>query len=65
MCQMNVMLEKEDQPELVMENASMLEVTDDGVQISSLFDPPQIITGVRVIKIDFMNGKVMLGNIGA
>ena len=65
MCQMNVMLEKEDQLELVMENASMLEVSDNGVQISSLFDPPKIITGVRVIKIDFMNGKVMLGNIGA
>ena len=65
MCQMNVMLEKGEEPELVMENASMLEVTEDGVQVSSLFDPPKLITGVRVVKIDFMNGKVLLDNIGA
>ena len=65
MCQMNVMLESGDQPELVMENASLLEVTEDGVQVSSLFDPPKLIPGVRVVKIDFMNGKVLLDNIGA
>ena len=63
MCQMSVMLVKEDQDELVMENASLLEVTDDGVQVSSLFDPPQKIAGVRVMKIDFMDGKVFLENI--
>ena len=62
MCQMSVVREKDEQTEMVMENASLLEVTDDGVQISSLFDPPRIINGVRVAKIDFMNGKVFLEN---
>jgi len=65
MCQMNVMLDSGDKPELIMENASILEVTDDGIQVSSLFDPPKLIPGVRVVKIDFMNGKVLLDNIGA
>ena len=66
MCQMNVMLDSGDKPEeLIMENASLLEVIENGVQISSLFDPPRIIPGVRVVKIDFLSGKVLLDNIGA
>ena len=60
MCQMSIMMEGGDGPELVMENASLLEVTDEGIQVSSLFDPPKLIADVRVVKIDFMNGKVML-----
>jgi predicted RNA-binding protein len=64
MCQMNVMLDSGDQPELVMENASLLEVTDGGIQVSSLFDPPKLIGGVRVVKIDFMDGKVLLEKTG-
>ncbi len=62
MCQMSVLQEKGEQIEIVMENASLLEVTDDGVKVSSLFDPPRTINGVRVAKIDFMNGKVFLEN---
>ena len=62
MCQMSVVMEKDEQIELVMENASLLEVVDDGVKVSSLFDPPRTVSGVRVAKIDFMNGKVFLEN---
>jgi predicted RNA-binding protein len=62
MCQMSVVKEKDEQIEVVMENASLLEVTDDGVVISSLFDPPVTVSGVQVAKIDFMNGKVFLEN---
>lgn len=61
MCQMSVMLAKDDQAEeLIMENASLLEVKSEGVEISSLFDPPQLLQGFKVAKIDFMNGKVLL-----
>lgn len=61
MCQMSVMLAKDDQAdELIMENASLLEVKNEGVEISSLFDPPQLLPGVKVVKIDFMDGKVLL-----
>jgi len=63
MCQMSIMLEKDDQPEeLLMENASTLEVKGDGVEISSLFDPPQMVAGVKVVRIDFMSNKVFLAN---
>lgn len=58
---MSVILKSNDQPEeLIMENASLLEVKDEGIEISSLFDPPQLLSGVKVVKIDFMNGKVSL-----
>jgi predicted RNA-binding protein len=57
------MLEKDDLPaELLMENASTLEVKDEGVEIESLFDPPRIVPGVKVVRIDFMNNKVFLAN---
>jgi len=61
MCQMNVMLEKEGGDELLMEGASLLECKAEGVELSSLFDPPQLIPGVKVIRIDFLNSKVVLG----
>jgi len=61
MCQMNVLLEKEGGDELLMEGASLLESKANGVELSSLFDPPRLIPGVRVVRIDFLNGKVILG----
>ena len=58
----SVVFEKENsEEEMVMENVSLLETSDDGIQVSSLFDPPKKVDGVKVIKIDFMNGKVFLG----
>lgn len=63
MCQMRVLLERDDQPaEMIMENASLLEVKEGGVEISSLFDPPQLLSGVKVNRIDFLGGKVFLAN---
>lgn len=60
-CQMSVMLENEDKStEVVTDNASLLEVKDGGVEISSLFDPPRTLAGVKVARIDFMNSKVFL-----
>ena len=64
MCQMSVMLEKDDKEEMIMENVSLLEVINDGVRVSTLFDPPQTVPDVQVVKIDFMNGKVFLGKVG-
>ena len=61
MCQMSVLLDKNDDQELVMENVSYLELTDDGVKITTLFEEPKVIANVQVTKIDFMNGKVFLG----
>jgi predicted RNA-binding protein len=60
MCQMNIMLDRAGDQELVMENVTLLEVKDGGVEISTLFDAPQQIRDVVVTTIDFTNGKVIL-----
>ncbi len=60
MCQMNIMLDRAGDQELVMENVTLLEVKDGGVEISNLFDAPQQIRDVVVTTIDFTNGKVIL-----
>lgn len=62
MCQMSVLLEKGDNPEIIMENVSQLEVTDEGVKVSTLFEDPKVIPEVQVTRIDFLNGKVFLGS---
>lgn len=61
MCQMSVMLEKEGEDELLMESASLLESGPEGIRLISLFDPPRLIPGVQVVRIDFLNSKVVLG----
>lgn len=62
MCQMSVLLDKGDTPEIIMENVSQLEVTDEGVKVSTLFEDPKVIPEVQVTRIDFLNGKVFLGS---
>ena len=58
---MSVLLDKGENPEIIMENVSQLEVTDEGVKVSTLFEDPKTIPDVHVTKIDFLNGKVFLG----
>ncbi len=60
---MSVLLEKGDNPETVMENVSQLEVTDEGIKVSTLFEDPKTIPDVQVTRIDFLNGKVFLGTL--
>jgi len=61
MCQMKVVQEVDGREDLLMADASLLEDDPAGVRISSLFDPPRLITGVKVVRIDFLNSKVVLG----
>ena len=60
MCQMKIMQEKEGQQELVMEDVSQLEVVEEGIMISTLFEEPKLIPGVVIKTIDFLSGKTML-----
>ena len=60
MCQMKIMQDKDGQQELVMEDVSQLEVVDDGIRISTLFEEPKLIPGVTIKTIDFLAGKTML-----
>ncbi len=60
MCQMKVMLDKEGQQELVMEDVTKLEVTEDGVRVSTFFEEPKPVSGVAVNTIDFTSGILIL-----
>ena len=60
MCQMKVMLDKEGQQELVMEDVTKLEVVEDGIRVSTFFEEPKTVSGVVVKTIDFISGTVTL-----
>ncbi|MDP7530585.1 MAG: CooT family nickel-binding protein [Candidatus Scalindua sp.] len=60
MCQMKVMLDKEGQQELVMEDVIKLEVTEDGIRVSTFFEEPKTVPGVAVKTIDFTSGTLTL-----
>ncbi|MEI6564072.1 MAG: CooT family nickel-binding protein [bacterium] len=55
---MKIILKQGDNEEVVLENASMLEVIGKGVKVSALFEQPKIIQGAEVHSIDFLNGRV-------
>ena len=60
MCQMSVYLEQEGLEESIMENASRLDVEKEQITVSTLFEEPKQILGVRIESIDFLAGKVIL-----
>ena len=60
MCQMSIVLEKNNDLEKIMENVSLLEVTDAGITISTLFEEPKTVPNVVIKKIDFLEGIVTL-----
>ncbi len=60
MCQMKIMLDKEGLQELVMEDVAHLEVVEEGIKISTLFEEPRFIPNVVIKTIDFLSGKAML-----
>ncbi|MFH1021714.1 MAG: CooT family nickel-binding protein [Pseudomonadota bacterium] len=65
MCQMRVILEQDGNEAVVAESASLLEVSEDGIRISTLFEEPQFIPGAAVRAIDFLNGRVTVTRKGA
>ncbi len=62
MCQMNVMLEQDGEQEKIMENVTHLEVTAEGVLVSTFFDEPKLVKAAWVKNIDFLSGTVTLDN---
>ncbi len=60
MCQTSVVLDREGEQEMIMENVTSLEMLADGVRIAALFEEPQEITSVRLARIDFVTGTVIL-----
>jgi predicted RNA-binding protein len=62
MCQLNVVVEREGKRETVMESITGLEVTEQGVVLSTYFEEPMTIDGVHVKSIDFLGGAVVLAS---
>ena len=60
MCQISVVLEEDGNRETVMENVTRLDVTEDGVVLSSFFDEPRTVARAVVGHIDFLGGTVVL-----
>ncbi len=60
MCQMSVVLEKDGSQEVIMENVTLLEAKDDGIEVSTLFDAPKLVPQAMVKKMDFNSGTVTL-----
>jgi predicted RNA-binding protein len=59
---MNVVLDHDGEEESIMSNVTLLEVTDDGVLVSTLFEEPKLVKSARVKNIDFLTGKVTLNS---
>ena len=57
---MKVMLDKEGQQELVMEDVTKLEVVEDGIRVSTFFEEPKTVSGAAVNTIDFTSGILIL-----
>jgi len=62
MCQMKVVLDQDGEQEKIMENVTHLEVTDQGVLVSTFFEDPKLVKSARVKDIDFLGGTVTLDN---
>jgi len=60
MCQMTVELERRGERERIMESVIRLEVIDEGIRLSTLFEEPRVLPGVRVKTIDFLGGLTTL-----
>ena len=60
MCQMRIVLETNGEQQTILENAALLEVTGDQINVSALFEEPRIVEHAHVTKIDFLSGTVTL-----
>ncbi len=60
MCQISVVVEKQGETEVVMESVTGLTVTDKGVTLTTFFEAPQDVDNVKISRIDFLEGTVVL-----
>lgn len=59
---MNVVLDHDGEQEKIMDNVTGLEVTEEGVLVSTLFEEPKLVKSAWVKNIDFLSGKVTLNS---
>lgn len=64
MCQTSVLMEKGSDAELLLENVTTLEVLENGLRITTLFEGTKDLQGAAIRRIDFAGGKVYLHQTG-
>lgn len=64
MCEATVYVERDGLREKVLQDVARIEVTEAGIVLSRLFEPPQIIQGV-IREVDFLKHAVTLAAAGA
>lgn len=57
---MKVVLDQDDGQEKIMENVTHLEVTGEGVLVSTFFEEPKLVKSAWIKNIDFLGGTVTL-----
>ena len=62
MCQIRVVLEAKGEQETIMEDVTKLQITQEGIVVSSLFEDPKLVPGVKVKEIDFLNNTALVTN---
>lgn len=60
MCQLKAVVERQGRRETVMESVTVVDVTADGVILSTYFEEPLTLRGVRVRSVDLLNGSILL-----
>ena len=60
MCQISAVLVKDGRQEKIMDNVTGLEVTAEGIVLTTLFEEPKLLAAARITSIDFMGGTVTL-----
>ena len=65
MCQMNVVMENNGNRETILEEVTRLEITSDGIRLSTFFDEPKVYDDVEIKEIDFIGNTVVLTPAGS
>ncbi len=60
MCQMSVVLDKNGQQEKVMDDVTRLEVTSEGVLLSTFFESDKLVPSAKIREVDFTSTTVTL-----
>ncbi|MFP7753778.1 CooT family nickel-binding protein [Thermodesulfobacteriota bacterium B35] len=61
MCQISAIMEKDGREETLMEGVTALDVTADGILLSTFFEEPRLVPGAVIRRIDFLGGRLILG----
>ena len=59
---MSVVLEKNGEQKVIMENVTRLESIDGNISVSTLFEEPEVVHAAFVKTIDFSRGTVLLSS---